>query len=51
MRLIIAAGSRTPELSDPGAPVRWRYGGRIEGRFLTVIVAEDDEAMVVITVY
>jgi hypothetical protein len=51
VRMIVAAGVRTPELGDPGAPTRWRYGGRLEGRFLTVIVADDEDAMVVITVY
>lgn len=51
VRMIVAGGARTPEPGDPGAPTRWRYGGRIESRFLTVIVAEDGDTMVVITVY
>jgi len=51
VRMIFAAGARAPQPADPGAPTRWRYSGRIEGRFLTVIVADDDDAMVVITVY
>ena len=48
---VVAAGARVPEPAAPGAPKRWRYAGRIGGRFLTVIVAQDGELLIVVTTF
>ena len=51
VRRIVTHGSRHPEPAAPGASLRWRYAGHVGGRLLTVIVAEDDTELVVITAY
>jgi len=51
VRIIIGGGSRTPEASSAGERRRWRYLGRINGRSITVITAEDSEAVLVVTVF
>lgn len=48
---IVAGGARLPEPAVPGAPKRWRYVGRVEGRFLTVIAAHDGDLLIVVTTF
>jgi predicted nucleic acid-binding Zn ribbon protein len=51
VRAILAVGTRIPEPAPAGAPNRWRYTGRVSGRQITVIVAEEREELVVVTAF
>lgn len=48
---IVTGGARVPEPAAAGAATRWRYSGRTDGRFLTVIVAQEGAELIVITAY
>jgi hypothetical protein len=50
VRLIIERGIRTPEAADAGASPRFSYRAMIEGRWVTVVAAEEIGRIVVITV-
>jgi hypothetical protein len=51
VRAIVERGSSSPEAAPAGAAPRRRCHGRIEGRSITVIVADEDELTIVITAY
>lgn len=48
---IVTGGARVPEPASAGAATRWRYAGWTDGRFLTVIVAQESAELIVITAY
>jgi predicted nucleic acid-binding Zn ribbon protein len=47
----LAAGTRVAEAAPAGAPRRWRYTGRVNGRRITIIVADEETELVVITAF
>jgi hypothetical protein len=51
VRLIVRGGARLPEPAAETSAIRWRYSGRTDGRFLTVIVAQEETELIVITAY
>lgn len=49
--IIVNGGSRAPEPAAAGGAMRWKYSGVVNGRHITVIVAEEGAGLVVLTAY
>jgi hypothetical protein len=50
VRLIIERGVRTPEAADTGWAPRFSYRAMLEGRWVKVLVAEESDRVVVLTI-
>ena len=48
---VLRGGHRDPDAAPRAGEPRWRHTGSVEGRMLTVIVAEGADALVVVTVF
>lgn len=49
--IVLNGGRRVHEPAPAGASIRWRYSGAVDGRKITVIVAEEAARVMVITAY
>jgi len=51
VQTILGGGTCIPEPDAPAARGRWRYSGRVDGRLVTIIVAREKDALIVVTAY